>query len=398
MRQSDADTPGDGGIRLVSLVEAETVTGPMKPLLMFARNIQSSREGCTAISHSVVTTVRAPGNRPLRTNNFLRAADSAGLPVDVLRERFLFDWSILPQLADRLAAKRPHIVESHDFKSHFLIWLLKRFRRIQGVRWVAFHHGYTRMSAKVLLYQQLDRLSLRAADQVVTVCTPFALQLAQRGVDPGRIRVLANAIEDRVRTSDGDLQRLRKRLRLQPTDRIIVSVGRLSAEKGHATLISAYRKIMENSGSSRLRLVLVGDGGEAQRLRAAAADLGEQIVFTGHVDDPWPYYCLADVFALPSYSEGSPLALFEAMSAALPIVASAVGGIPETLSNGNSALLVPAGSEDELVTALERVLNDADFASHLGSSARATAEQFSPARYTRDRLLIYEKLLVKRPA
>lgn len=395
MRQSDPYIPGDERIRLVSLVEAETVTGPMKPLLMFARNIQSSREGCTAISHSVVTTVRAPGKKPLGTNNFLRAAGAAGLPVDVLRERFLFDWSILPQLADRLAARKPQIVETHDFKSHFLIWLLKRFRTIPGVRWVAFHHGYTRMSAKVRMYQQLDRLSLRAADRVVTVCTPFALQLAHRGVDPGRVRILANAIEDRVRTSDGDMRHLRQRLGVQPTDRIIVSVGRLSAEKGHATLISAYRKIMEKSGSRRLRLVLVGDGGEAQNLRAAAADLGERIVFTGHVDDPWPYYCLADVFALPSYSEGSPLALFEAMSAGLPIVASAVGGIPETLSNGESALLVAAGSADELAAALERVLSDADLAARLGQGANATARKFSPERYTRERISIYESVLAE---
>lgn len=395
MRQSDPDIPGDERMRLVSLVEAETVTGPMKPLLMFARNIQSSREGCTAISHSVVTTVRAPGKKPLGKNNFLRAADAAGLPVDVLRERFLFDWSILPQLADRLAARRPQIVETHDFKSHFLIWLLKRFRRIPGVRWVAFHHGYTRMSAKVLVYQQLDRLSLRAADRVVTVCTPFARQLAQRGVDPGRVRILANAIEDRIRTSDADMRHLKQRLGLQPTDRIIVSVGRLSAEKGHVTLISAYRKIMETSGSRRLRLVLVGDGGEAQSLRAAAADLGERIVFTGHVDDPWPYYCLADVFALPSYSEGSPLALFEAMSAALPIVASAVGGIPETLSNEASALLVTAGSADELAAALERVLSDADLAARLGQGASATARKFSPERYTRERISIYESVLAE---
>lgn len=386
----------DDRVRLVSLVEAETVTGPMKPLLMFTRNIQSPREDSIAISHSAVTTVRAPRQRPLSTNSFLRAAEDAGLQIELLRERFLFDWSILPQLADYLAARRPHIVETHDVKSHFIIWLLKSYNKSLDVRWVAFHHGYTRTSTRVLMYQQLDRLSLRAADRVVTVCNPFVRQLVQRGVDPGKITILANAIQERTRTPDFELLCLRRRLGLQPTDRIILSVGRLSPEKGHETLIAAYRQLKANGGVPGLRLVLVGDGGDAQRLKESAADLGSEVLFTGHVDDPWPYYCLADAFVLPSHSEGSPLALFEAMSAALPIVASAVGGVPETLRDGVSAVLVSAGSDCELASALEHVLGDVDFANKLGRGAHAAVEKFSPERYTRERLMIYEGLL-RRP-
>lgn len=395
MRGSNGSSLLRDRIRLVSLVEAETVTGPMKPLLMFARYLQIPREGCTGILHSVVTTIRARRG-PLGTNSFLRAAEAAGLSVDLIRERFLFDWSVLPQLADCLAARKPQIIETHNFKSHLLIWILKKARRIPNATWIAFHHGYTRTSARVRLYQQLDRLSLRAADQVVTVCTPFVLQLVQRGVERNRIKILVNAIENRARIPQTEILHLKHGLGLRPTDRIITSVGRLSAEKGHATLIAAYRVLRKKLGSQDLRLVLVGDGGEVNSLKAAAQDLGESVVFTGHVDDPWPYYCLSDVFVLPSYSEGSPLALFEAMSAGLPIVASAVGGIPETLSEGTSALLVPAGAVGELACALDRVLCDSDLAGRLGQGAREVAQLFTPERYIRDRISIYESLLPNR--
>lgn len=395
MREANARSLLPDRIRLVSLVEAETVTGPMKPLLMFARNIQTPRAGCTEILQSLVTTIRAR-REPLGTNNFLRAAEATGLPIALIRERFLFDWSVLPQLADCLAARRPHIIESHDFKSHFLIWLLKESGRISDASWVAFHHGYTRMSARVRLYQQLDRLSLRGADQVVTVCSPFVQQLVRRGIERKRIRILVNAIEDRIRTPQTELGELKGRLGVRPSDRIIASVGRLSAEKGHATLIAAYRALRNKLRSEDLCLLLVGDGGEANRLKTAARDLGERVVFTGHVDDPWPYYCAADVFVLPSYSEGSPLALFEAMSAGLPIVASAVGGIPETVSDGKSALLVLPGAVDELAGALERVLCDSNLAARLRQGAREAAQQFTPERYTRDRLEIYEAVLTDR--
>ena len=397
MQKRDTDTSSREQVKVVSLVQAETVTGPMKPLLMFSRNIQALNDRCSRISHSAVTTVRTRGNTPLRPNVFLDAAKAVGLSVDVIPERFPFDPTILPHLAHYLADRMPQIVETHDFKSHFLIWLLKATRALSGVRWIAFHHGYTRMSPRVRIYQQFDRLSLRRADQVVTVCTSFVEQLVTRGVEPGRIRILPNAIECRTPPPDSDILTLKQRLGIQAADRIIVSVGRLSVEKGHATLIAAYRLLQKKSAHRNLRLVLVGDGGEMSNLRASAADLRDRVVFTGHVEDPWPYYCMADAFALPSYSEGSPLALFEAMSAALPIVASSVGGIPETLSDGASALLVRAGIANDLAFALDRVLRETSLADSLGRNAKAIAAQFTPELYTKRRISFYESLLNKAP-
>lgn len=382
-------------IRVVGLVQAETVTGPMKPLLMFGRNIQLQCHGRGRISYSVVTTVRTDGNRPLPKTAFLQAAQAAGIKVEAVRERFVFDPTIIPKLAHSLEATDPQIVESHDFKSHFLVWLLKKAGRIPGSRWIAFHHGYTRMSHRVRIYQQLDRLSLQGADQIVTVCTPFLGQLMARGVQRSKIAILANAIEHRGRVEREETLHLKHRIGLKATDRVILCIGRLSAEKGHATLIAAFRRLRQKPSVPELRLVLVGDGGEARRLRALSADLGDRVVFTGHVADPWPYYCLADVFALPSYSEGSPLALFEAMSAGLPIVASNVGGIPETLSDAKSGLLVPAGAVDELSCALERVLRDPDLAARLARGALAAALRFSPEEYTRRRLSIYESVMTR---
>jgi len=380
-------------IRVVSLVQAETVTGPMKPLLMFAKTIQIAREDRARISQSVVTTVRARGRGPIGQNAFLEAAAESGVPVAVVRERFPLDPAIVPQIARHLASSRAHIVESHDFKSHFLIWLIGRTGALSGMRWLAFHHGYTKMSARVRAYQQLDRVSLPAADRVVTVCKPFVQQLVERGVDPHRIRILANAVENRARPGAADIPALKRHLGLLPEQTILLSVGRLSVEKGHNNLIVAFRSLEKRLAQRDLRLVLVGDGGEAQKLRAAAADLGNRVLFAGHIEDPWPYFCVADVFALPSYSEGSPLVLLEAMTAELPIVASAVGGIPEVLTDGVSALLIPPGDAESLTQSLERVLCDGDLSSRLRKAARASAAEYSPESYTQNRVSIYESLL-----
>lgn len=384
---------GGNGIRVVSLVQAETVTGPMKPLLMFAKNTKVACRGRRALSHSVMTTGRIRNGRAQTDNRFLKAAAAIGLAFDLIDERFPFDPAILPAIARRLTNRDPDIIESHDSKSHFLVWLLKKSGRFQGKHWLAFHHGYTQTSRRVRLYQQLDRVSLRAADGVVTVCAPFAQELVERGVERERIRVLVNAIEIHDRLPPSECVELRRRLGLEPSHAVILTVGRLSAEKGHAILLKAYRRLAERMGTRDLRLVIVGEGEEGARLRAESAELAGRVVFTGQVEDPWPYYCMADLFALPSYSEGSPLALFEAMSAGLPIVASSVGGIPETVSDLTSALLVAPGSAEALAGALERFLRDSDLARRVGEGALAAAERFSPEKYTQDRLSIYEALL-----
>lgn len=391
--QDFADAQPRERIRVVSLVQAQTVTGPMKPLLMFIRNIQVSRTPCAGISLSAVTTIRTRGKRASHSNAFLKAAEAAGLAVETIPERFPFDPAILPRLASHLTETNPQIVESHDCKSHFLVWLLKKTHAIPQERWVAFHHGYTKTSARISVYQQLDRLSLPEADQVITVCAPFAKQLKNCGVQSGKIRIIANAIESRVPTTSLDRRYLKQRLGIPPDDPVILSVGRLSAEKGHAPLITALRLVLKEEAVGNVHLVLVGDGPEMNGLRAAAANLGDHVKFVGQVEDPWPYYCMADVFALPSFSEGSPLALFEAMSAALPIVASSVGGIPETLCDRISALLVAPSAINELATSLRLLLRDRHLARRLGQAAHAAAGQFTPERYARERISIYESLI-----
>src|ERR1700722_3180709 len=180
-------------MRVLSIVEAATITGPAKPLLMFANLAQTGVAGHAPIVHTLLTTVRGRRlDRPV-DNELIRAARSADIHIDVIPERFLFDPGVLLHIARCIRGRAPDIVETHDFKSHFLFWMLRRAGAVATPRWVAFHHGYTKMSLRVLAYQQLDRLSLRHADQVVTLCQPFVEQLTARGIAKSRIAVISNA-------------------------------------------------------------------------------------------------------------------------------------------------------------------------------------------------------------
>src|SRR6266852_6782237 len=125
---------------------------------------------------------------------------------------------------------------------------------------------------------------------------------------------------------------------------MILAVGRLSKEKAQIVLLRAFKNLSETHGEINARLVIVGDGPEREPLEAAAASLGlsDRVVFTGQVNNVQVYFAAADVLVNPSHSEGSPYVLLEAMAAGLPIVATAVGGVPEMVENNETALLVPA--------------------------------------------------------
>lgn len=378
---------GRSQVRVLSMVEGSWVTGPIKPLLMFAKLASSGNETQPAVELSLVTTVRTKSDqRP--GNLLLTAAENMGIQVDVLRERHAWDPRVITQLRHVIEEQRPDIVETHQVKCHFILGQALYWRQIRkSFTWIAFHHGYTRASPKLRLYEALDRWSLRRPDRVVTVCKPFAAELIRNGAAFDRVHVIPNTVQMRPRPSPQALDDLRQELKLPRENLVILSVGRLSPEKGHIDLIAAFRYCMAKAPPNRkLTLLLAGDGPERDRLHHAAEGLDDQVRLLGHQDDVWPLFFLADIFVLPSHSEGSPLVLFEAMAAERAIVATNVGGVPETVAHGVSAILTPASDINRLADALSELSSDADLRSRLGHAAHQALQEFSPEAY-RDRLL-----------
>ncbi len=392
-------------LKVMSLVEAATITGPAKNLLDFHASEKSqsatSQDGtpqdACQVRLSFVTYHRsrtpiAPDAVP---NEFVARSRAAGVPVDVVAERFPFDSRVISALR-RVAAKRaPHIIETHHVKSHFLLRLSGAWRRRA---WIAWHHGYTQTDAKVKLYNNLDLWSLRAARRVITVSGAFAKELEAHGVKPERIRVLHNSIVPNWLTPEraGDKAALRAALKIEPNTKIILAVGRFSLEKALDDLVRALAILCRETPQLSVHLVLVGDGPQRAEIEALAKESGvsEKTHFIGQVSDPAPYYALADVLALPSLSEGSPLALLEAMGAGLPIVATQVGGVPEMVEHENSALLVASRAPNALSQALKRVLTEETLAKKLGQGARGRANtHFTPQAHRAARLAIYEEVV-----
>jgi glycosyltransferase involved in cell wall biosynthesis len=377
-------------IKILAVVEATTVNAVARNMFEFhraANELAQQSAGFPLIELSLVTFDRRvgaslsearPSGRAPSDNEFVVAARDAGIEIDIIPERGRFDRSVIRALRKIVAQRSPDVVVTHQVKSHFLMKVSGLWKKYP---WVAFNHGYTTTDRKMLLYNRLDRWSLPKADRVVTVCEAFAQKLVKMGVPREQIHVQHNSIRPEPRASAQEMHVLRRRLGIFEDERMILAVGRLSKEKAQIDLLRAFKNLHDTNPDINAKIVIVGDGPEREDLEAAAASLGlrARVVFAGQVKNVEVYYASADVLVNPSHSEGSPYVLLEAMAANLPIVATAVGGVPEMVENDSTALLVPAGDPSAMADAIARVLGDEQLAQRLAASASTLGSfRFSP--------------------
>jgi glycosyltransferase involved in cell wall biosynthesis len=386
-------------MRILSIVEATTINAVAKGVLGFyraARELQQSAADFPGIEGSIVTFERHSDHAE-SADTFLTAAREQQIDLSVIPERRRFDLKVLPALRQVIEERHPDIVVTNSVKSHFLLWRSHISRRYP---WVAFHHGYTTTDRKMRLYNRVDRWSLPAADRLITVCQAFARELAHNtGASLESISVLHNSIRPEPPATEAEVQAIRSKLGIANGDRIVLAIGRLSKEKAHADLITAFARLRKSNPEINCKLIIVGEGPERGKLEASAEsfDQRENVIFAGQVSDVRPFYAAADVFALPSHSEGSPNVLLEAMAAEVPIIATEVGGVPEMVEQNQSALLVPANDPTALAEAISRVLTDQDLAQRLTMNAsKLVATRYTPENYARSMMGIYREVVEAR--
>jgi glycosyltransferase involved in cell wall biosynthesis len=166
---------------------------------------------------------------------------------------------------------------------------------------------------------------------------------------------------------------VRKELGLDPKQPVICAVGNILKIKGHEVAIRAMPLVSREEPEAVL--LIVGEPVDMalyRKLEALTARLGlqDKVVMLGYREDVADLLAAADVFVMPSYSEGLPGALIEAMFTGCPVVASAVGGIPEVVTTGTTGVLVPPGDAEALAAAIKRLLADRDLAQQLAQRAQ----------------------------
>lgn len=243
----------------------------------------------------------------------------------------------------------PAVVHTHGYRPDVLDGGVARRA---GVPVVTTVHGFTGGDMKNRVYEWLQCRAFRRFDAVVAVSGPLKTRLVGAGVPEPRVHVIPNAfVPDAWRGARPALDRAaaRRALGLGAHDFVVGWVGRLSHEKGADVLLDALGKI----GDLPVVASLVGDGTARRQLaeRARRLGLNGRVRWCGAVPDAAALFRAFDLFVLSSRTEGSPMVLFEAMDAGVPVIATSVGGVPETVSP-REAVLVPPERPEALAAAL----------------------------------------------
>jgi glycosyltransferase involved in cell wall biosynthesis len=267
-----------------------------------------------------------------------------------------------------------------------------------GIPVVSVSHGWTAATLKVRLYEALDRFLLRWMDCTVCVSEGQAAKVRRAGVPPERLVLIRNAIQaDDYTTADPAYAARLRSLFPQPPRRIVGAAGRLSPEKGFRQLIEAAQVVCHQDPG--VAFVLFGDGPLREELarQVAAQGLEEHFILAGFRADLERYLPHLDLLALPSYTEGLPVILLEACAAGLPVVATAVGGIPEVIEDGETGYLVPPKNPTALARRILDVLSHETGRQAMGRRAQQRIqEQFTFEAQCLQYQRLFERLVQKR--
>jgi glycosyltransferase involved in cell wall biosynthesis len=251
-----------------------------------------------------------------------------------------------------------------------------------------------------------ERLLMNRTDRVIVSARSVReFYVGQIHADPSKVDVIYNAVDwDVLRAAEaasGTRERVRAALGLGAEVKVAGVIARLTEQKGHRVLFEALASPECGTALGNVRLLVVGDGPLRDELHADAARLGiaSRVIFLGARRDLGDLLAALDVFVMPSFWEGLPLSLILAMGAALPVVATAVAGIPEVVTEGETGWLVPPGDPAALARTLAAVLGDREGAKSVGAAARRYVRpRFGVDEYVAAVAALYDQLLMARAA
>lgn len=291
-------------------------------------------------------------------------AQKRGLITEQILCEGRLDWNSVRTLREIVVRHNIAVIHCHGIKPILYALIAGR----QGAALISTCHLWTFGSGKEWALSALERCMLHFVDRIVVVSDQILPQLHRfrlkadviyNGIDMGPIADTASAFRQKMGWNG------------RP---VIGAIARLAPQKGLQYLLRAAPEVLRSHPNALF--VFAGDGPQRESLETEATSLGIQnsISFLGVRSDTPDIFASIDVLAMPSVSEGLPMALLEAMAAAKPVVATAVGAIPKVIKNRVNGILLSPGDTGALAKALQELLNSGKLRSDLGCNARNTVE------------------------
>jgi PEP-CTERM/exosortase A-associated glycosyltransferase len=381
---------------------------PHRVLHLVTNSLPYSNAGYTTRTHQILTAQKQIGLDPhaLTRLGFPVAQGAFGAPsLDIVDgipyhrslparplprravARFAYE---IDEAADIVATLRPGVLHaaSNHWNGQVALALRDRFgvpvvyevRGFLEESWLSRRDGEETDGSSTDRYRlerDLETFVMREADLVTTLGEVMRQEIVSRGIDPERVILAPNAVDDRFLTTAPDARDLRRTLGIADDEITVGVISTLYKHEGIVTLVDAVARLAPSN--PRLRLVVVGDGPERDAIRARAeqAGIADRTLLTGRVpfNRVHDYYAAIDVFCVPRVQARvsdlvTPLKPVEAMATARAMVASDVGGLREVITDGVTGVLVRPDDAVALAEGIEPLLYDLDLRSRLGVAAR----------------------------
>ena len=319
-------------------------------------------------------------DEPHQVSQVVRAARARGLQATDLYTGGRFNPLAISRLARLSRAQRCQILHAHGHKADLTALFAGR---LAGIPVVSTPHGWSREhDARLRAYEALDRRLLRFFDLVCPLSPDLRDGLARSGLRSHRLRMILNGVDIEAVDSAA------------PTGRpygpgtVIGYVGQLIARKNVECLVRAFDAL--SAQRPDVWLVVVGDGPRMRELQELVQS-PRRVAFVGYRADAIAQMKAFDVFVLPSWEEGIPRCLMEAMAARVPVVASDIPGNRELVEHGVTGLLFDPQRPDDLQRAIAATVEAPERAKDMAHRARITIEQrFSAARMAAEYAALYQ--------
>jgi glycosyltransferase involved in cell wall biosynthesis len=320
-----------------------------------------------------------------------RMLDESGVQVHYLTKHLGFDYRMFSQVYGVLKDCRADIIHTH---LQVLRYVFPPLAFLEEARILHTVHNLAEREIESSM-RWFQGYALRHGVTPVAVAEEVALSL-ERTYGLSKCHVIPNGIPTRSYSRVSKMPRWEWRARegFSESDVLFVCVARFAPQKNHELLLKAFAA--GPAADRRAHLVLIGDGALQKRLESQAESLGlsRQIHFLGLRTDIPDVLSAMDVFVLSSDFEGNPLCVMEAMASGLPVVSTAVGGVPALLESGKQGLLVPAGDSQSLSKSMTLLLQNHEARNSWGrAAARRAKEQFDVSNMVRAYEEVYEQIL-----
>ncbi len=319
-----------------------------------------------------------------------RRASVADAEIIGVDDRGALDWNVVKECIRICRERNVTVWHAHDYKSNAIGLLVRRFHKMHLVTTA---HGWVRFTLRTPLYYWIDRLSMRAYEQVICVSKDLHEACSKAGVRANRLHQIDNAIVLEDYKTAPPTMRDKARFGFDSQRFLIGAVGRLSEEKGFDQLINVVGKLIDEG--QPVGLIIAGEGHlrEALQKQIDEMQLQDHVRLAGFLPDPRELYRAIDLFVLSSIREGLPNVVLEAMASQRAVVATNCNGIPNLLKDGDNGLIVPTGDPDALFHAIRRCIFSDDLSRQLAIQGRRTVEdRFSFDRRMQKVVDVYRRL------